>query len=182
MQLLCEHRSGDLKTMQREMESIVSRVDSRDVVETSADTEVDALVDRVKQTTLWRVSDDLRDAQVQDTLARREIRVMRSYRPKLLHMGTAAAWIRSEMLDVLVKMVLWVDAEGGLMGEAELFWDGCNAVRRSNGLCPGSGGMSGSLVRIVDLIRPSVVASERVLLYNVLYPGYLAGFSVLYNS
>jgi hypothetical protein len=84
MQLLCEHRSGDLKTMQHKMESIMSRVDSRDVVDTNTDTEVDVLVDRAKQTMLWRVSDDPRDAQVQDTLARREIRVMRSYRPKLL--------------------------------------------------------------------------------------------------
>jgi hypothetical protein len=137
MQLLCHHRSGDLKTMQREMESIMSRVDSRDVVDTSADTEVDALVDRAKKTTLWRVSDDSRGARVQDTLARREIRVMRSYRPKLLRVGTAAARIRSEMLDVLMKTVPGADAEGGPMGEAEVFWDGCDAVRRSNGLCPG---------------------------------------------
>jgi hypothetical protein len=137
MQLLCDHRSGDLKTMQREMESIMSRVDSRDVVDTSADTEVDALVDRAKKTTLWRVSDDSRGARVQDTLARREIRVMRSYRAKLLRVGTAAARIRSEMLDVLMKTVPGADAEGGPMGEAEVFWDGCDAVRRSNGLCPG---------------------------------------------
>jgi hypothetical protein len=94
MRLLCEHRSGDLKDMQREMESIMSRVDSRDVV-SSADTEVAALVDRAKQATLWRVTDPC-DAQMQDALARREIRVMRSYRPKLLRAGSAAARIRSE--------------------------------------------------------------------------------------
>jgi hypothetical protein len=125
MRLLCEHRSGDLKTMQREMESIMSRVDSRDVVDTSADTEVAALVGRAKQATLWRVTDPCA-AEIQDALARREIRVMRSYRPKLLRAGTAAARIRNNVLEVL-----GVGAEDELE-EDEVFWDGCTAVRRSN--------------------------------------------------
>jgi hypothetical protein len=123
MRLLCENRSGKLKDMQREMESIMSRIDSRDVVDSSADTEVDALVDRAKKATLWRVTDS-RDAQVQDTLARREIRVMSSYRPKLLRMGSAAAWIRSEVLDVLMKTGRGAEPE-----EGEAFWDGCDSSR-----------------------------------------------------
>ena len=107
--------------MQREMESIMNGVDSRDVVDAdSADGEVDALVDRAKQTTLWRVEDP-RASQIQDTLARREIRVMKSYRPKLLREGAATARIRREMLNLLMG------ADGG----EEVFWDGCDAVRRS---------------------------------------------------
>jgi hypothetical protein len=107
------------------MESIMSHFDSRDVVDiTNADAEVAALVGRAKQTTLRRVSDDPREVQVQDTLARREIGVMRSYRPKLLHAGSAAARIRSEVLDVLMKTGRGAEAE-----EGEVFWDGCGASR-----------------------------------------------------
>ncbi|KAN0132441.1 hypothetical protein V8E53_009867 [Lactarius tabidus] len=102
MRLLCENRSGKLKDMQREMESIMNRA---------------------KKATLWRVTDS-RDAQVQDTLARREIRVMSSYRPKLLRMGSAAAWIRSEVLDVLMKTGRGAEPE-----EGEAFWDGCDSSR-----------------------------------------------------
>jgi hypothetical protein len=122
MRFLCEHRSGALKNMQREMDSIMNRIDLRDDVETKADTGVDALVDRAKQTTLWRVSDDPREVQVQDTLARREIHVMRSYRPKLLRASSATTRIRSDVLDVLMKTGRGADAE-----EGEVFWDGCDA-------------------------------------------------------
>jgi hypothetical protein len=86
---------------------------------------VAALVDRAKQVTLWRVTEP-RDIQMQDALALREVRVMKSYRPKLLRAGTAAARIRSEMFDVLVQTGRRADAnpEGGPMGEGEVFWDG----------------------------------------------------------
>ena len=47
---------------------------------------------------------------------------MKSYRPKLLRKSTAAARIRSEMLDEL-------DTEPGAEGEGEVFWDGCRAGR-----------------------------------------------------
>jgi hypothetical protein len=124
MRLLCENRSGKLKDMQGEMESIMSRVDSRDIDTTSSDAEVTELVDCAKQATLWRVTDPSA-SQIQDTLARREIRVMRSYRPKLLRAGTAASQIRIEVLDVLVKTGPGADAE-----EGEVFWDGCDAMRR----------------------------------------------------
>ena len=108
--------------MQREMESIMNSVDSRDVVDAdSADGEVAALVDRAKQTTLWR-AEDSRASQIQDTLARREIRVMKSYRPRLLRESAAAARIRSEMLNLLT----WADGS-----EEKVFWDGCDAMRRS---------------------------------------------------
>ena len=109
--------------MQREMESIMSRVDSRDVDLVDADGEVAALVDRAKQATLWRVEDP-RASQMQDELARREVRVMRNYRPKLLREGTAAARIRSEVLDVLNT--------GPGAEESKVFWDGCGAGRRLN--------------------------------------------------
>ena len=109
--------------MQREMESIMSRVDSRDVDLVDADGEVAALVDRAKQATLWRVEDP-RASQMQDELARREVRVMRNYRPKLLREGTAAARIRSEVLDVLNT--------GPGAEESKVFWDGCGVGRRSN--------------------------------------------------
>ena len=104
--------------MQREMESIMSRVDSRDVDLVDADGEVAALVDRAKQVTLWRVEDPPA-SQMQDELARREVRVMRNYRPKLLREGTATARIRSEMLDVLNT--------GPGAEESKVFWDGCGA-------------------------------------------------------
>ena len=109
--------------MQREMESIMSRVDSRDVDLVDADSEVAALVDRAKQATLWRVEDP-RASQMQDELARREVRVMRNYRPKLLQEGAAAARIRSEVLDVLNT--------GPGAEESKVFWDGCGAGRRLN--------------------------------------------------
>ena len=109
--------------MQREMESIMSRVDSRDVDLVDADGEVAALVDRAKQATLWRVEDP-RASQMQDELTRREVRVMRNYRPKLLREGTAAARIRSEVLDVLNT--------GPGAEESKVFWDGCGAGRRLN--------------------------------------------------
>jgi hypothetical protein len=127
MQLLCENRSGDLRYMQREMECTMSRDDSRDVFDsTGSDAEVAALVDRAKRATLWRVTDPRAcDAQVQDALARREIRVMRSYRPKLLRAGSAASRIRSEMLNVLVKTGSGAQAqvECGPISEGEVFWD-----------------------------------------------------------
>jgi len=97
--------------MQRELDSV-----GTDVSGSFVDT--DALVDRAKQATLWRVTDD----PMQDALARREVRAMMCYRPRLLRAGTAAARIRSEVLDVLVQTGRW--AEGGLIGEREVFWDG----------------------------------------------------------
>ena len=109
--------------MQREMETIMSRVDSRDVDLVDADGEVAALVDRAKQVTLWRVEDP-RASQMQDELARREVRVIRNYRPKLLREGKAAARIRSEVLDVLNT--------GPGAEESKVFWDGCGAGRRLN--------------------------------------------------
>jgi hypothetical protein len=125
MRLLCENRSGKLKDMQREMESVMSCVDSCDVVDaTDSDADVAALVDRAKKATLWRVTDPSA-SQIQDMLARREIRVMRSYRPKLLRAGTAASRIRSEVLDVFVKTEQGAEAE---TEEGEVFWDGCDAM------------------------------------------------------
>ena len=52
---------------------------------------------------------------------------MKSYRPKLLREGTVAVRIRSEMLDVL-STGPGSDDEGG----GGVFWDGCDAVRRSS--------------------------------------------------
>ncbi|KAN0132431.1 hypothetical protein V8E53_009857 [Lactarius tabidus] len=125
MRFLCKHRSGELRNMQREMESVMSNAVSRNFFDTARAAEVTALVNRAKKVTLWRVTEP-RDIRMQDALALREVRVMKSYRPKLLRAGTAAARIRSEMFDVLVQTGRRADAnpEGGPMGEGELFWDG----------------------------------------------------------
>jgi hypothetical protein len=50
-------------------------------------------------------NDEPSDAQMQNALALREVRVMKSYRPKLLRMGTATVTARiwSEIFDVLVQ-------------------------------------------------------------------------------
>ena len=103
--------------MQGEMESIMNNVDSREVVVDAdgADGEVDALIHRAKQTTLRRVEDP-RTSRIQDALARHEIRVMKSYRPKLLREGTVAVRIRSEMLDVLSTGPGSDDEGGGVLG------------------------------------------------------------------
>ena len=122
--LLCEHRTVELRKMQREMESVMSSAVSRNFEPAANAAEVAAaLVDRAKQATLWRVNEP-RDAQMQDALAQREICLMRSYRPRLLRAGTAAARIRSDVFNVLVQTGRWVDAEGAPIGESELFWDG----------------------------------------------------------
>ena len=107
----------------------MNNVDSREVVvdAESADGEVYALIHRAKQMTLRRVEDP-RTSQIQDALARREIRVMKSYRPKLLREGTVAARIRSETLDVLDVL----STGPGLDDEGGVFWDGCDAVLRSS--------------------------------------------------
>jgi hypothetical protein len=56
---------------------------------------------------------------------------MRSYRPKLLRTGAAAARIRNEVLDMLVNIMTGRGAEV----EAEVFWNGvrcdANAMRGS---------------------------------------------------
>ena len=80
-------------------------------------TEVAALADRAKQATRT-------EHQVQDALALREVRVMTSYRPRLLRAGTAAARIRSDVFSVLAQMGRRSDTEGGPIGEREIFWDG----------------------------------------------------------
>ncbi|KAH9016132.1 hypothetical protein EDB85DRAFT_2021856 [Lactarius pseudohatsudake] len=127
MRLLREHRSGELKKMQREMRSVISGAVSRNFDPTSAtadetsSAEVVALVDRAKQLTSWRVAEP-HSAQLQDALALREVRVMTSYRPLLLRAGTAAARIRSDMFRVLAQTGL--RTEGGPIGEREIFWDG----------------------------------------------------------
>ena len=112
--------------MQREMGPIMNSVKPRDVglvAANIADGEVAALVDRAKKATFWRVEDPSA-SQMQDELARREVRMMKSYRPKLLRESEAAARIRSEVLDVLNT--------GPGAKEGEMFWDGCGAGRRSN--------------------------------------------------
>jgi hypothetical protein len=111
--------------MQREMVSVMSNAVSRNFFDTAGDAEVAALVNRAKKVTLWRVTEP-RDVQMQDALALREVRVMKSYRPKLLQAGTAAARIRREVFNVLVQtgQRAGADFEGGLMGENEVFWDG----------------------------------------------------------
>ena len=76
-------------------------------------------MDCAKEATLWRFEDP-RASRIQGELARREIRLMKSYRPKLLRKSTAAARIRSEMLDEL-------DTGPGAEGEGEAFWDECRA-------------------------------------------------------
>ncbi|KAH9173731.1 hypothetical protein EDB89DRAFT_1957396 [Lactarius sanguifluus] len=127
MRLLREHRSGELRKMQREMTSVISGAVSRNFDPTSAtadetpSAEVAALVDRAKQVTNWRVTEP-RSAQLQDALALREVRVMTSYRPLLIRAGTAAARIRSDMFRVLAQTGL--RTEGGPIGEREIFWDG----------------------------------------------------------
>ena len=57
-------------------------------------------MDCAKEATLWRVEDP-RAFRIQGELARREIRLMKSYCPRLLRKSAAAARIRSEMLDEL---------------------------------------------------------------------------------
>ncbi|KAH8984001.1 hypothetical protein EDB86DRAFT_3084941 [Lactarius hatsudake] len=127
MRLLREHRSGELKKMQREMRSVISGSVSRNFDPTSAtadetpSAEITALVDRAKQVTNWRVTES-RSVQLQDALALREVRVMTSYRPLLIRAGTAAARIRSDMFRVLAQTGL--RPEGGPIGEKEIFWDG----------------------------------------------------------
>ena len=116
MRLLYERRSVELRSMQREMESVMIGAVSRDV-------DTAELADRAKQVTLWRVTEP-NSAQMQDTLARREVRAMMGYRPRLLREGTAAARIRSEVFDVLVQTGRWTDAKGEPMSEREVFWDG----------------------------------------------------------
>lgn len=125
IRLLCETRARELKNMQREMVSVMSNAVSRNFFDTAGDAEVAALVNRAKKVTLWRVTEP-RDVQMQDALALREVRVMKSYRPKLLQAGTAAARIRREVFNVLVQtgQRAGADFEGGLMGENEVFWDG----------------------------------------------------------
>jgi len=115
MRLLCEHRSGDLRNMQQELEFV-----SRGSETAAVNAEVAALMDRAKNATLT----EPRDAQIQDVLAQREVRVMRSYRPRLLRAGTAAARLRSEVFEVLVQTGPGAEAKGGPIGEAEVFWDG----------------------------------------------------------
>ena len=126
MRLLCEHRSGELRNMQREMESVMSSAVSRNFFDNASTAEVAALVDRAKKVTLWRVSDP-HDARMQDALALREVRIMKSYRPRLLRAGTAAARIRSEIFDVLVQTGRWEDTDGEPMGKREVFWDGISS-------------------------------------------------------
>jgi len=129
MRLLCEHRSGELRNMQREMESVMKSAVSRNFHAAAATAEVAALVDRAKEVTLWRVTEPC-EAQMQDALAQREVRMMRSYRPRLLRAGTAAARIRSEMFDVLSQTgrSTWTDADGRPLGESEVFWDGISLL------------------------------------------------------
>ena len=112
--------------MQREMVSVMSSAVSRNFFDTASAAEVAALVDRAKKVTLWRVSDP-HDARMQDALALREVRVMKSYRPRLLRAGTAAARIRSEIFDVLVQTGRWEDTDGEPMGKREVFWDGISS-------------------------------------------------------
>jgi hypothetical protein len=127
MRLLREHRSGELRKMQLEMRSVVSGAVSRKcdpaTAEVTPSSEVAALVVRAKQATCWRVTEP-RDAQMQDALALREVRVMTSYRPRLLRAGTAAARIRSDMSSVLALTGRGTDTEGGIIGDGEVFWDG----------------------------------------------------------
>ncbi|KAH9029333.1 hypothetical protein EDB83DRAFT_2526189 [Lactarius deliciosus] len=127
IRLLREHRTGKLRTMQREMESVISSAVPRDFDPTPAaadktpSAEIAALVDRAKQVTNWRVAEPC-SAQLQDALALREVRVMTSYRPLLLRAGTAAARIRNDMFRVLAQT--GPRTEGGPIGEREIFWDG----------------------------------------------------------
>ncbi|KAI9456854.1 hypothetical protein BJY52DRAFT_1275024 [Lactarius psammicola] len=129
MQLLRDHRSGELLKMQCEMESVMSRAVSRNfdpaaaATEETPSAEVAALIDRARQVTFWRTTEPL-SAQMQDALALGEVCVMRSYRPRLLRAGTAAARIRSDMFGVLVQTGLRTDMEGGPIDEREVFWDG----------------------------------------------------------
>ena len=110
--------------MQREMQSAMDSAVSRNFEPAANAAEVAAaLVVRAKQATLWRVTGPS-EAQMQDALVQREIRLVRSYRPRLLRAGTAAAQIRSDVFDMLVQTGRWADAEGGPPGEMEVFWDG----------------------------------------------------------
>jgi len=116
MRLLYERRSVELRSMQREMESVM-------IGAVSCCVDTAALVERAKQVTLWRVTEPS-SIQMQDTLARREVRAMMSYRPRLLRKGTAAARIRSEVFDTLAQSGRWTEERGEPMGEREVFWDG----------------------------------------------------------
>ena len=126
--------------MQHEIESFMNHIDSRDVV-IDSDSKAAALVDRAKKATLWRV-DEPRASRIQGEFARREIRVMKSYRPKLLRESVAAARIRSEMLD---ELNTGLEGEG----EGEVFWEGCRTGRQSNqkGEAPDEVGVETEVVR-----------------------------------
>ena len=111
--------------MQREMGSVMSGAASHNcnATATAKETSSNVLVDRAKQATCWRVTEPS-SAQVQDALALREIRLMTSYRPRLLRAGTAAARIRSDVFSVLAQSGPRTDTESAPMSEREVFWDG----------------------------------------------------------
>ncbi|KAI9439561.1 hypothetical protein H4582DRAFT_1941543 [Lactarius indigo] len=129
MRLLREHRSGELRKMQREMESVMSGAVPRnfDPASTAPDgapsAELAELADRARQVTSWHVAEP-RSAQLQDAMALHEVHVMASYRPQLLRRGTAATRIRNDMFSVLAQTGLRKDTEGGPIREREIFWDG----------------------------------------------------------
>src|SRR6266404_4791360 len=127
MRFLREHRSGKLRDMQHEMETIMRGAVSRNfdrgvaTAEVMPSAEVAAVVARAKRVTCWRATES-RSAQLQDALAVQEVRVMSGYRPRLLRAGTATSGIRSGMFDVLVQTGQGIDTEGVPIRERDVFW------------------------------------------------------------
>ncbi|KAI9456860.1 hypothetical protein BJY52DRAFT_1379845 [Lactarius psammicola] len=92
MQLLREHRSRELRKMQREMESVMRGAISRNFDPTAAaaeevpSAEVAALMIRAKQVTFWCTTEP-RAAQMRDAVALGEVRVMRKLSPSAVTRG-----------------------------------------------------------------------------------------------
>lgn len=104
----------------------------------SATAEEAALLDRVKRVTGWPVitaTESLGDQsagdascgtsdRLRDALALYEVRVMKSYRPLLLHEGLVAAAIRREIVHILSPGADGQNGRGCDIMAEDIFWDG----------------------------------------------------------
>ncbi|KAH9992219.1 hypothetical protein BJV74DRAFT_834975 [Russula compacta] len=131
LHLLRGHRSESLAEMQVEMASVMSTV-SRDFDPTDDDgdntptesgpqsVEEFALVERATEVTGWEVT-EFGSVRMRNALALHEVRVMKSYRPRLLRAGTAAAKIRGKIFHILSQ----TERRGRDVSPSEknVFWD-----------------------------------------------------------
>jgi hypothetical protein len=105
----------------------------------SATAEEAALLERMKRVTgVWPVitaTESLGDQsagdagcgssdRLSDALALHEIRVMKSYRPRLLHEGLSAAAIRCEIVRILSPEADGRNGRGCDITAEDIFWDG----------------------------------------------------------